>query len=281
MVPLLPAAADDDVMVTRLSRSIRLYCKQQQLGPPGIPGPPRPLLLLLPWLGAPQGAQAKYLQLYLASGFDVLTVESALRHFLCPRLGLGRAARVLELLQGPGVLAGRPLVVHALSLGGYTFAQMLLLIRRQPERYSAVAARLWGHIFDSLVVGSLDHMALGVSQLIRPQALGPVIKATALLYFHLCPGCTVRHYEAAVDAFQQPPVRPPTLVFYSHDDPLCDVAHLRQLLAGWQREGMAVWAQAWETSRHAAHLRQHPLEYRSALAAFLARLGLATPPARL
>lgn len=277
MVPLLPTAADaDEVTVTRLSRSIRLYCKQ-----PGPPGPPRPLLLLLPWLGAPQGAQAKYLQLYLCSGFDVLVVESALRHFLCPRLGLGRAARVLELLQGPGVLAARPLVVHALSLGGYTFAQMLLLIRRQPGRYSAVATRLWGHIFDSLVVGNLDRMALGVSQLIRPQALGPIIKTTASLYFHLCPGCTVRHYEEAVGAFQQPPVRAPTLVFYSHDDPLCDVARLRQLMAGWQQEGMAVWTQAWETSRHAAHLRQHPLEYRSALAAFLARLGLAMPPARL
>ncbi|XP_054985208.1 uncharacterized protein LOC129402485 [Sorex araneus] len=247
MVPLLPAAHDDDdVTVTRLSRSIHLYCKQP--GPPGAPGPPRPLLLLLPWLGAPQGAQAKYLQLYLASGFDVLAVESSLRHFLCPRLGLGRAARLLELLQGPGVLAGRPLVVHALSLGGYTFAQMLLLIHRQPGRYSAVAQRLWGHVFDSLVVGSLDRMALGVSQLIRPQALGPVIKATATLYFHLCPGCTVRHYEAAVGAFQQPPVRPPTLVFYSHDDPLCDVERLGQLLAGWRQEGMAVWTQAWETS---------------------------------
>lgn len=155
MVPLLPA----DVMVTRLSRSIRLYCKQQE--PPGIPGPPRPLLLLLPWLGARQGAQAKYLQLYLASSFDVLVVESALRHFLCPPLGLGRAAQVLELLQGQKALASRPLVVHALSLGGYTFAQMLLLIHRQPGRYSTVAGRLWGHIFDSLVVGSLDRMALG------------------------------------------------------------------------------------------------------------------------
>ncbi|XP_049631291.1 transmembrane protein 53-A-like isoform X2 [Suncus etruscus] len=275
MVPLLPA----DVMVTRLSRSIRLYCKQQE--PPGTPGPPRPLLLLLPWLGARQGAQAKYLQLYLASSFDVLVVESALRHFLCPRLGLGRAAQVLELLQGQKALASRPLVVHALSLGGYTFAQMLLLIRRQPGRYSTVAGRLWGHIFDSLVVGSLDRMALGVSQLIRPQALGPVIKATATLYFYLFPGCTVRHYEAALDAFHRPPVQPPTLIFYSHDDPLCDVARLRELLAGWQQEGMAVWTQAWETSRHAAHLRQHPLEYRRALSTFLGRLGLAAPPSRL
>ncbi|XP_031311174.2 transmembrane protein 53-A isoform X2 [Camelus dromedarius] len=273
MAPLLPA----DVTVTRLSRSIHLYCKP---GPPGSPGP-RPLLLLLPWLGAQPAAQAKYLQLYLACGFDVLAVESALSHFLCPRRGLGRAARVLALLRGPGVLARRPLVVHALSLGGYTFAQMLLLMGQDLGRHSSVAQRLRGHIFDSLVVGSLDHMALGVSQLIRPQALGPVVKATAMLYFHMCPGCTVRHYEAAVGAFWQPPVKSPTLVFYSHDDPLCDSARLHELLASWQRLGMPVWAQAWETSRHAAHLRQHPLEYCHTLTTFLRRLGLAVPLAQL
>ncbi|XP_037368703.1 uncharacterized protein LOC119246446 isoform X1 [Talpa occidentalis] len=273
MAQLLPS----DVKVTRLSHSIHLYC---QSGLPGSPGP-RPLLLLLPWLGARLAAQAKYLQLYLACGFDVLAVESALRHFLCPRLGLRRAARVLALLRGPGVLASRPLVVHALSLGGYTFAQMLLLMSRDPGRYSTVTRRLWGHIFDSLVVGSLERMALGVSQLMRPQALGPVIRATAMLYFHLCPRCTVQHYEAALDTFWRPPVKPPTLVFYSYDDPLCDTAHLQELLASWQQAGMPVWAQAWETSRHAAHLRQHPLEYRHALITFLGRLGLVAPTARL
>ena len=121
----------------------------------------------------------------------------------------------------------------------------------------------------------------GVSQLMKPQALGPVVRATAMLYFRLCPSCTIRRYEAAAAAFWQPPVRPPTLVFYSLDDPLCDSARLQELLAAWQRLGMPVWVQAWATSRHAAHLRQHPLEYSSTLVTFLGRLGLAAPAARL
>ena len=75
-------------------RSIHLYCKP---GPPGSPGP-CPMLLLLLWLGAQPAAQAKYLQLYLACGFDVLAVESVLSRFLCLRRGLGQAARVLALL---------------------------------------------------------------------------------------------------------------------------------------------------------------------------------------
>ncbi|KAM9699012.1 uncharacterized protein ACBT57_024775 [Dama dama] len=158
---------------------------------------------------------------------------------------------------------------------------MLLLMGQDLGHHGSVAQRLRGHIFDSLVVGSLDRMALGVSQLMKPQALGPVVRATAMFYFHLCPSCTIRHYEAAVAAFWQPPVRPPTLVFYSLDDPLCDSARLQELLAAWQRLGMPVWVQAWATSRHAAHLRQHPLEYSSTLITFLGRLGLAAPAARL
>lgn len=79
----------------------------------------------------------------------------------------------------------------------------------------------------------LSLVPTGVSQLMRPQALGPVVRATAMLYFHLRAGCTLRHYEAAVSAFWQPPARPPTLVFYSHDDPLCDRACLQELLASW------------------------------------------------
>ena len=162
MAPLLPA----DVTVTRLSRSIHLYCRP---GPAGSPGP-RPLLLLLPWLGARPAAQGEYLQLYLACGFDVLAVESALSHFLCPRRGLRWAAHVLALLQGPGALASRPLVVHALSLGGYTFAQMLLLMGQDLGRHGSVAQRLKGHIFDSLVMG---HRALARSSLLRDWASRP------------------------------------------------------------------------------------------------------------
>lgn len=124
-----------------------------------------------------------------------------------------------------------------------------------------------------MTVGSspLSLVPTGVSQLMRPQAL--VVRATAMLYFHLRAGCAVRHYEAAVSAFWQPPARPPTLVFYSHDDPLCDRACLQELLASWQQPGKPVWAQAWGTSRHAAHLRQHPLECRSSLTTFPGRLG--------
>ena len=64
----------------------------------------------------------------------------------------------------------------------------------------------------TVAASPLSLVPTGVSQLMRPQALGPVVRATAMLYFHLCASCTVQHHEAAVSAFWQPPVR---LVFYA------------------------------------------------------------------
>lgn len=62
----------------------------------------------------------------------------------------------------PGALASCPLVLHIFSLGGYTFAQMLLLMSQNPGRQSSVAQCLRG---------SLDHMALGECARVRMRGL--------------------------------------------------------------------------------------------------------------
>lgn len=43
----------------------------------------------------------------------------------------------------PGALASCPLVLHVFSLGGYTFAQMLLLMSQNLGCHSSVAQCLW------------------------------------------------------------------------------------------------------------------------------------------
>lgn len=77
--------------------------------------------------------------------------ENKLSHFLRPYRSQGQASWVLTLLR-PGALASCPLVLHIFSLGGYTFAQMLLLMSQNLGRHSSMAQCLWGN---------LDHMALG------------------------------------------------------------------------------------------------------------------------
>ncbi|KAM9401836.1 uncharacterized protein ACWYII_029247 isoform 3-T3 [Salvelinus alpinus] len=128
---------------------------------PSSPSSHRPLLLLLfPWLGARPGAMGKYRDIYLERGLDILSVESTVWHFLWPRWGLEYAAEVLELLDDPR-FKGRPLLVHAFSIGGYTFCQLLSQMVREPHKYPGLAQRVIGHVYDSLVIGSLEHMATG------------------------------------------------------------------------------------------------------------------------
>lgn len=68
-----------------------------------------------------------------------------------PTQSLAQAAWVLALLL-PGAQTSCPLMLHTLSLGGYTFAQMLLLMSQDLGCHSSVA---W------CLQGSLDGMMLG------------------------------------------------------------------------------------------------------------------------
>ncbi|KAG7256028.1 hypothetical protein CRUP_024645 [Coryphaenoides rupestris] len=107
---------------------------------PSPSSPQRPLVLLLPWLGARREPLAKYRDLYLARGMDVLAAESSVWHFLWPRWGLAYGLALLR---------------------GYTFSMMLCHVAQDPERYARLTQRITGQVFDSLVVGTLEHMATG------------------------------------------------------------------------------------------------------------------------
>lgn len=129
--------------------------------PPSHPASaPRPLLVFFCWLGAHLGAVAKYRDLYLDRGMDVLLVQSRVTHFLWPRWGLSYGLEVLNILKEPP-FCGRDIVVHSCSIGGYTFTQMLSHVAEEPKLHADVAQRVTGHVYDSLVVGTLEHMATG------------------------------------------------------------------------------------------------------------------------
>lgn len=148
------------VTTHHLSTGITFYGNESPLKPV-VSAQANPLLLMLPWLGSRPQARAKYCDIYLRTGFDVLVVESNVGHFLWPRWGLEHGAQVLQMLESER-FSKRPLVVHAFSIGGYTFAQLLVHIAQDPQRYSGLIDRVRGQIYDSLVIGSLEHMAIGV-----------------------------------------------------------------------------------------------------------------------
>ncbi|XP_065514530.1 glycine, alanine and asparagine-rich protein-like [Caloenas nicobarica] len=188
---------------------------------------------------------------------------------------------------GPGGvgLATRPLLVHAISAGAYTFAQLLLLLQQQPRQCQRLRPRVRGIVYDSLVTGGIGDMARGIASSVHTPSLRPVARAGARLSLGVLGCWGGRAFARARGAFANPALRCPLLLFYSLDDALGRAPALRALLRGWRAQGIRAHARGWPCSPHAAHLRRHPVAYRRALLAFLRSLDgmplAAQPRARL
>ncbi|KAM9481617.1 transmembrane protein 53-A isoform 2-T2 [Clarias gariepinus] len=266
------------VTTHHLSKGIVFYANESAVKP-ALSGQAKPLLLMLPWLGSRPHAQAKYFEFYLRTGFDVLVVESDVGKFLWPPWGLELGAEVLKLLESDR-FSNRPLVVHAFSIGGYTFAQLLVHVAKDTQRYQDLINRVQGQIYDSLVIGSLERMAIGVSQNLFPR-FKFLVKHTSLLYFHMFKRQTVDYFNKSIDVFWNKPLTSPALYFYSGNDVLCDPEVIEKLLEDWRRQGISVTSKKWEESIHAGHLRAHPQEYLSVLVHFLCSINLVPLKAKM
>ncbi|XP_072097076.1 transmembrane protein 53-A isoform X2 [Mobula birostris] len=260
-------------VMKRLSSTITLY----QISGKCLTGGPRPLLLMLPWFRAKSPAVERYRQLHHPYGFDILVVETNILHFLWPRLGLSYAQQVVDLLH-KGSFASSPIIVHAFSIGVFLFANMIVVSRNIPL-YSNFKARVVGQIFDSLVIGNTDRIAKGVSQILAPPFLQPVLKRMTL--FWLMRSYINSYHQAAIKLFWDHPYPAPVLVFSSRNDPLSDWVELEALLQSWQKKGIPVTGKSWDISHHAGHLRQHPQEYQEVLKSFLNSLSSFCLPSKL
>lgn len=243
------------------------------------PGHPKPVLILLPWLGSRPQAIAKYCEIYFRTGFDVLVVESEVSQFLWPRWGLEFGGRLLDLLESER-FSQCPLLVHAFSIGGYTFTQVLVHVAKDTQRYQSLTNRIRGHIYDSLVIGSLEHMAIGLGKTMMPR-MESLVRAVSLLYFRAFKHQTVDYFNSAIDVFWNTPVNAPSLFFYSENDALCDYKSLEKVVELWRSRGLTVESKKWKESIHAGHLRTHPQEYLSTLDNFVQSLNIVPLKAKM
>ncbi|XP_073475405.1 transmembrane protein 53-like isoform X3 [Aquarana catesbeiana] len=239
---------------------------------------PRPLLLFLPWLGSKAKSHEKYIQLYFKLGFDVFVAESSVSHFLWPRTGLEHARQLLNLLMEQEDLSSRRLFVHAVSVGGYLFAQMLVCSSKEQRE---LLERVNGQVFDSLVIGSTERMATGVARMLSSPLLEPLLVRGMLLYFSLLKGQTADYYDRGIQTFLEKPVHSPVLFFYCLNDPMCDHVALEELMQRWEKQGIEVQGKKWQDSVHAGNLRKHTEEYTDTLNSFISSLLNNMPRSRL
>ncbi|XP_029379395.1 uncharacterized protein LOC115056804 [Echeneis naucrates] len=239
----------------------------------------KPLMLLLPWLGSRPQAVAKYCEIYFRTGFDVLVVESEVQQFLWPHWGLDHGRSLLELLQSER-FATRPLLVHAFSIGGFTYSQLLIHVSQDTQKYQSLTKRIKGQVFDSLVVGTLDTMVTGLGKTVFPH-FETLVKKVCMLYFGLFKRQTVDHFNTSIDVFWKTPVRAPALFFFCENDVLSNAQAQEDVLDYWRKSGIQVTAKKWKDSTHAGHLKRYPEEYLATLELFLHSLHITQLKAKM
>ncbi|XP_071357112.1 transmembrane protein 53 isoform X2 [Trachinotus anak] len=278
---LARTALSRGITAHRLSKNITFYVNE--IAPPAsgcqtkASEDPKPLMLMLPWLGSRPQAVAKYCEIYFRTGLDVLVVESG--EFLWPRWGLDHGKSLLELLQSDR-FASRPLLVHAFSIGGYTFSQLLVHVSQDTQKYQSLTKRIKGQVFDSLVVGSLEKMAIGLGKTVFPR-FETLVKNVSMLYFDMFKHQTVDYFNTSIDVFWNTPIPAPALFFFCENDALSDARTLEDLIDYWRKSGINITAKKWENSIHAGHLKTHPQEYLATLDLFLHSLNISPLKAKM
>nr|XP_020469949.1 transmembrane protein 53-like [Monopterus albus]XP_020469959.1 transmembrane protein 53-like [Monopterus albus]XP_020469968.1 transmembrane protein 53-like [Monopterus albus] len=270
------------IIAQRLSKNVTLYTNEVE-SPASCQAQTsednKTLMLMLPWLGSRPEAVAKYCDIYFRTGFDVLVAETEVMEFLWPRWGLDHGKQLLELLQSER-FASRPLLVHAFSIGGYTFAQLMVHVSRDTQTYQSFTKRIKGQIYDSLVVGSLDNMARGLGKTLFPR-WEMLVRKGSLMYFGMFKHQTVDCFNASINTFWNTPITAPALFFFCENDMMSDHQVVEDLIDYWQLRGIDVTGKKWEESIHAGHLKRHPQEYLTTLDMFLHKHHIASLRAKM
>ncbi|XP_035520190.1 transmembrane protein 53 [Morone saxatilis] len=271
------------VTAHRLSKNVTFYINELASPASGCrppaPEEQKPVMLMLPWLGSRPQALAKYCEIYFRTGFDVLVVESEVQEFLWPRWGMEHGKRLLELLQSERFVS-RPLLVHAFSIGGYTFSQLLVHVSQDTQKYQALIQRIKGQVFDSLVVGSLENMAIGLGKTVFPR-WETLVKQISLLYFGIFRRQTVDYFNKGIEVFWNTPVTAPALFFFCENDAMSDPRAMEEVIDIWRKRGMDITAKKWEDSTHAGHLKRHRQDYLTTLEMFLHSLSIVPLKAKM
>lgn len=222
----------------------------------------KPLVVLYDWLYANQTAVNKYCDLYHDIGLDVLRVKGKLVHFLWPPRGEELAQTLMKyLLERP---KDEKLFIHAFSVGAYNYTICETIALENKAQFGLFREKVMCQIFDSIVLGTYENMSKGIASALHDSGVltKPVI---ALLdaYYSVTNKKTKEVYDKLVKNFKEDPVVVPTLLYFSRDDPMCDVAAMEEMIARWSRDfpHFDVSVKSWDQSVHAAHLKFHREEY--------------------
>ena len=117
-------------------------------------------------------------------------------------------------------------------------------------------------------------MVANISKLATDSSIAQnLVKQSLTVYFYLTHHWTVRVFDEVQDAFTRYPfLNAAILHFYSHNDSMCDISSIEDIIKYQKEHGYQVFSHDWPVSAHAQHMVRHPIEYKSSLAQFLMKI---------
>ncbi|KAL3866741.1 hypothetical protein ACJMK2_044020 [Sinanodonta woodiana] len=215
------------------------------------------LVLIFDWLHAIPAVIEKYCKLCHDIGLDVLIVSGQVKHFLWPPFGMKLSEEIFTYLLNDR--SNKNYFAHAFSIGAFNYTICLKQSYENSEKYGRFHRRVIGQIYDSIVMGTYDHMSMGIVTAVLPGT--PMIQRAILtvlnIYYYITKKKTRDQYDVLYTFVREHPTVVPILLLYSLDDRLCDREMINSMLVMWRRRLSEEHLNAhfWEKSGHAAHLK--------------------------
>ncbi|XP_029166409.1 uncharacterized protein LOC114937157 [Nylanderia fulva] len=233
----------------------------------------RPLLVVLTWLLSKRQHVMKFVNLYMEQGFDVAVVSLTPRQLLWPETGSRLvAADLLTFLKRNE--SYQQVLLHGFSVGGYMWGEVLDIMESNKEKYSGIADRIVGQVWDS--IADVTEIPIGFPIAVFPKNKIMQKLVRSLLEYHMKINHekATRHYIRSSQVFHSSSIRVPALLFVSKTDPVGTLSSNLSLRDNWESTGIKTYVKVFESSPHVAHFYKYPKEYVAELYTFLQKLNL-------
>lgn len=235
-------------------------------------GTGKPLVLMLGWLLARTKHLTKYSNIYASKGFDVLQIRVKPSQVLWPMKAQAYIEKIFNVLEQEDC-RNKPILIHGFSVGGYLYGEMLVKMDMEPDRYANLRHRIMGQVFDSPV--DKNQVAYGMAQnLVKHHLLQLLMYPLLEQYLNIFRSSVSDHFMRAQNAFLQNAMSLPSLVLFSHIDPIANPQVIERTIRQWSSRGITVLHKSWADTKHVSHLQKYPEEYIEMLWSFLECLPL-------
>lgn len=225
----------------------------------------RPLVLMLPFLGAKQTHLDKFSKIHLDLGYDVLIPKiDAFRYMFPGKFIHFIAEDIVKFLSNNNYY--EKMLIHGFSAGAFLWGICIMKMIQDLSKYQGTIDRIQGELWDSLT--NTHEVAFGISKTIFPtnDFMQKALEKTLLLHLSTFYKSAGIHYENSSNVFQNTKsVHAPTLIIMSKTDIVSGEAGIRRIIASLNAVNVETTVKCFDKSPHVEHYRYHKEEYTQAL----------------